>query len=303
MKIKFLSIMVVGALLLGVGCKNKTTESTDLSSSSDVVSNVSSSDDITTETTYGPPQVIDVGNFGAKKYTLNVYTKGEYFQYVGQTGVTSFRELLQQIADNTEFTFEIEASADDSGSSLAMVNGWSGALDSLCPAGYFATYINGVYVDDISILSYNTMLADENEMTIKYTYDNVLNSETIHIPTLDDIYKVSIIDMRDDKMVETYTYLNDEFTYELEEDVGNGSYKVSMGTEVSDKLPTVKDIVLNTDLKVLGNVMPSSDPEYKNYSFIVIINDVTCLSNSSEIIEFINTIESKPIATTETYLE
>ena len=303
MKIKCLSIMVVGALLLGVGCKNNTTESTDLSSSSDVVSDVSVSDDITTETTYGPPQVIDVGNFGAKKYTLNVYTNGEYFKYVGQTGVTSFRELLQQIADNTEFTFEIEASADDSGSSLSMVNGWSGALDSLCPAGYFATYINGVYVDDISILSYNTMLADENEMTIKYTYDNVLNSETLHIPTLNDIYKVSIIDMRDDKMVETYTYLNDEFTYELEEDVGNGSYKVSMGTESSDKLPTVKDIVLNNDLKVLGNVMPSSDPEYKNYSFIVIINDVTCLSNSSEIIDFINTIERKPIETTETYLE
>lgn len=289
MKKLVVSLMLIASLSLA-GCKtppNSTSETTPSETAMTV--------NTPAPTTVAPDEEVDVGSYGTKSYTLVLQDPtGKITTYKGMTEMLDFMSLCQEIQDKCDKFSYVIAPA---GAPIYFdsINGQK------ANEGYYAVYINGRLISDFGVLTQNTMISNGAVCEIRYTTDNVFyESGTYIIPSDNDIYKVTIIEMTDDKTTETYTFFDTgsyiEYSYSIE--VVDGEIAYSYGTleATTEQFEKAKQTVLNLeDIQVLGTEMTDPNTTKK---FLVVLNDYMFLTDAPELLDYVNTLD-KPLDTPE----
>ena len=281
MKRFVLSTILVMCLVLA-GCNNKSSETTP-SSLDSVTSEVT-----TTVPSYAQTIDIDVGNTGDYKYTFT-FNAPDYTTYVfkGSTNQYSILGLLDEMKYlSSEFRFETDGVKLTTIREQAPTNG--------C---YYALYVNGKYVDNLSVLNDNTLISDNYNIKVNCINDNVFyNDLNCKIPSVEDISQITIFDYADQEKVVTYVFTNKNDTITLQYEVHKHSGE-TMTVDASDSVTladfqALREIVISlNDVVIAGTTMP----EQNSRRYLIYVNNYICLSESQSVTDF---LEKLPLPTT-----
>lgn len=284
MKKSVMSMVLVMCLAL-TACNTRKTETTPSVTASTVSSSETNTNG-TTESTGVKDVSIEVHNQGDYAYTLTFIDKDECkYVYTGSTNTFTLCDLCAEIQEFTpEFRYTIK-------------DGYFESIRGSQPTdGYFATYINNRYVEDVTLNNEFTMVTPQYNVEIKYVTDNVFfaNPE-FRIPSVDDIYKITVVDLSDPVITETYSFYDQDgiqYIYSIEKEAGEyKSFDEGKSKFTFDDFTTLRDLILAADVEVLGNKLP----EPNDYKYMIIVNNYICLTNASTITDFLAQVEKPSV--------
>lgn len=243
-----------------------------------------------------PDDVIEVGDFGSKSYSLTIYNiDGSVLEYTGSTDCMFWSDLFAEIAANSDFSYEMIGNGDNFElvpftQTFSSVNGQQAANNA---SGYFAFWFNGIYIDEPGNLT-TTMSYSGNEAVIRYVTTNFLPSDNCYIPTSDTVFSIGIVTPSgasyniDINSTAESAVLRPNYSYTRMEgsEYITGNFSLEFWSDILGVIQSIPD------LDVQGQMISSAPDGY----YTVFINGYECFTAdpTGALADFLASCESHP---------